>query len=188
MNKTDFENKLKEIHIQSYQWALSQVSYQKEIAEEILQEAYIKAFNNRESFKDKSSFKTWLYTIIKNTAIDHFRKQNRRNELNVVALKDAKNAKTATQEKRIRQKGDREAADHILSSLSKREKEVVELIMYQDLSPTEAAEIMGVSRGSVNTYLKRAKEALKNKIEKERKSPTGPSFEKTYTYNIKKIA
>jgi RNA polymerase sigma-70 factor (ECF subfamily) len=188
MKREEFEKQLADNHIQSFQWTLAQTNYQREIAEEVLQDAYIKAFNNLNSFKGNSSFKTWLYAIIKNTAIDYFRKNNRRAELNVVALEDAKSSKTATQEKRLRAKGDQAAAEHILQSLSKREKEVVELIMYQDLSVTEAAEIMRVSRGSVNTYLKRAKEALKNKIQSERNSPSGPSFEKTYTYNIKKVA
>ena len=72
----------------------------------------------------------------------------------------------------------------MILKLSAREQEVIELIMYQDLSVIEAAEIMDVSRSSVNSYLVRAKKNLKDLILEERKRPTGPSFEKSFTYNI----
>lgn len=188
MKRSEFEKKLRDIHPNSFQWALNQCHFQTELAEEILQDSYLKALNNLDSFSEKSSFKTWLFTIIKNTAIDHFRKQNRRNELDHVAFQDIKSYKSATQEKRLRSKGNKEAATHLLSQLSKREKEVVELVMYQELSVTEAAEIMGVSRGSVNTYLKRAKENLKDKIEEGKNKSDIPNFEHSYTRNIKKVS
>lgn len=187
MTDNEFEQKLESIHKECFHWSLSLCHYDEPLAEEVLQDAYLKAFKNKESFNGKASFKTWVFTIIKNASIDYFRKVNRRAELNEVAFKDVKVAKTATQEKRYRAKGDEAAVKHIVQNLSAREQEVVELIMYQDLSVTEAAEVMDVSRASVNSYLKRAKTNLKDIILKERQRPSGPSFEKSYTYNISDI-
>lgn len=187
MEDSKFEKELESIHKQCFHWALSLCHYDEPLAEEVLQDAYLKAFKSKESFNGNASFKTWVFTIIKNASIDYFRKTNRRAELDEVAFQDVKQAKTATQEKRLRAKGDQAAVEHIVQNLSPREQEVVELIMYQDLSVTEAAEVMDVSRASVNSYLKRAKTNLKDLILKERQRPTGPSFEKSYTYNISDI-
>ena len=44
-------------------------------AEDITQDAFVKAFRNLNSFRGNSSFYTWLYRIAFNTAVSHFRKQ-----------------------------------------------------------------------------------------------------------------
>lgn len=47
----------------------------RETAEDLMQEVYIKVLHSYERFEGKSSEKTWLFSIARNTAIDHFRKQ-----------------------------------------------------------------------------------------------------------------
>jgi RNA polymerase sigma factor (sigma-70 family) len=48
----------------------------KEISEDITQDVFMKAWEKRDSFKKhKSSIRTWLYVIAKNTVIDYYRKQ-----------------------------------------------------------------------------------------------------------------
>lgn len=187
MKRDEFEKELHENHKKSYQWALS-ICKNPELAEEILQESYLKALNSLDNFSSKSSFKTWLFSIIKNTSYDYFRKQSRRQELDEDFLRGEKKSKTASQERRFRQKGDKEAATYLLEQLSKREREVIELVIYQGLKIKEAAEVMGVSLGSASSYLKRAKKSLKGHVLKERQNPKGPSFEQTFTHHIKKSA
>ncbi len=45
-------------------------------AEDLVQEVYIRVLKSYQDFEGKSSEKTWLFSIAKNVAIDHFRKQN----------------------------------------------------------------------------------------------------------------
>lgn len=187
MSPEEFEKEVKKLHDNCYQWSLS-ICKQPELAEEVLQESYLKAFNSLESFNEDSSLKTWLFTIIRNTSYDLFRKTSRRNELDEDFLRGEKKASTALQERKLRAKGDREAAQYLLEKLSKREREVIELTVYQGLKIREAAEVMGVTLGSASSYLKRAKKSLKGEVLKERQNPKGPSFEKTYTLQIKKAA
>lgn len=47
----------------------------KEQAEDLVQEVFMRVLKTQSGFKGKSSEKTWLYTIAKNIAVDHFRKQ-----------------------------------------------------------------------------------------------------------------
>ncbi|CAG9622039.1 RNA polymerase sigma factor [Sutcliffiella rhizosphaerae] len=56
-----------------YQFALY-YSNSKEAAEEITQETFIKSYRNINQLKNKSKYKTWLFSIAKNTAIDYIRK------------------------------------------------------------------------------------------------------------------
>jgi RNA polymerase sigma-70 factor (ECF subfamily) len=44
-------------------------------AEDLTQETFIKVFKNYEKFQKKSSFKTWIFSIAKNIAMDHFQKR-----------------------------------------------------------------------------------------------------------------
>lgn len=46
------------------------------LAEDILQEVFIKAYKNYGEFKEKSSLKTWIFTITQNTTVDYLRKKN----------------------------------------------------------------------------------------------------------------
>lgn len=46
----------------------------RETAEDLVQEVYIRVFKSHDRFEGKSSTRTWLYSIARNTAIDHFRK------------------------------------------------------------------------------------------------------------------
>lgn len=49
----------------------------REFAEDLVQEVYIRVMRSYSRFEGKSSLKTWLLSIARNVAIDHFRKENR---------------------------------------------------------------------------------------------------------------
>ena len=46
-----------------------------QVAEDLTQETFIKAWKNLKSYDQKRSFKTWIFTIAKNTAFDYFKKK-----------------------------------------------------------------------------------------------------------------
>ena len=51
---------------------------QKEIAEDIVQETFLSAYQSYDNFQNKSSVKTWLFSILKHKIADHFRLQYKR--------------------------------------------------------------------------------------------------------------
>ncbi len=60
-----------------YAFTMAKVG-QKEIAEDIVQETFLSAFQSYDNFQNKSSAKTWLFSILKHKIADHFRLQYKR--------------------------------------------------------------------------------------------------------------
>ena len=99
------EQDLKEIHPFCFNWAMSCVHWKEELAEEILQESYYKAIKNYHQFQPGTSLKAWIFTIIRNTAIDYFRKSGEFLEYqDEVSYKEVDYFQTATQERRFKEK------------------------------------------------------------------------------------
>ncbi len=69
-----FQDLYEKYHQEVFQFLFYMVK-NRETAEDLMQEVYIKVLHSYERFEGKSSEKTWLYSIARNTAIDHFRKQ-----------------------------------------------------------------------------------------------------------------
>lgn len=57
-----------------YRWAVFKVK-DRAVAQDLVQETFISAYKARESFHKKSKVKTWLFSILKNKIIDHFRRR-----------------------------------------------------------------------------------------------------------------
>src|SRR6202171_1973292 len=59
---------LEEHHVQSYGWALSCCGRRRDEAENVLQLVYVKVLSGKAVFEGKTSFKTWLFAVIRKTA------------------------------------------------------------------------------------------------------------------------
>jgi len=187
--QNELKKQLNELYSISFNWALSCCNYHTETAEEVLQESYIKALKSIDKFKGQSQLKTWLFTIIRNTSHDIHRKLARNNEITEDYLKDAKLVKTATQELRFQKSRDRVTILELMEKLSSREKEILELVVYQDMKIKDAAEIMGITLGSASSYLKRAKNNMRGLIEKPViQQQDSANFEQTWTYSLELLS
>ncbi|WP_394579745.1 RNA polymerase sigma factor SigX [Cytobacillus firmus] len=69
-----FDELYKKYHQDVFQFLFYMVK-NKELAEDLVQEVYIRVLKSYERFEGKSSEKTWLFSIARNVAIDSFRKQ-----------------------------------------------------------------------------------------------------------------
>ena len=69
---------LEKHHREGYVWALNCCWQNHAAAEEVLQKVYVKILDGRARFRGEASFKTWFLTLIRNTAVDHWREENRR--------------------------------------------------------------------------------------------------------------
>ena len=67
---------LQQIRIQMLTFAQLQVN-QADLAEDLVQEAFLSAFKNLANFKHQSAFKTWIFAILKNKIIDYLRQKGR---------------------------------------------------------------------------------------------------------------
>jgi RNA polymerase sigma factor (sigma-70 family) len=73
MSQLQFENSLLELRKKLHYYALSLTS-DAEKANDLLQETMLKALTNRDKFATDSNFKAWVYTIMKNTFINEYRR------------------------------------------------------------------------------------------------------------------
>src|SRR5258708_9778583 len=73
MTGEPIERGLEELHPASAGWALSCCRWDSEEAEEVLQMTYLKILDGRARFDERSSFKTWLFGVIRRTAAERRR-------------------------------------------------------------------------------------------------------------------
>jgi RNA polymerase sigma-70 factor (ECF subfamily) len=167
MDLPELRAKIEENHADCYAWALRCCDNRIEEAEDVLQSTYLKILDGRACFGEQSSFKTWIFSVIRNTALDeHRRRWLRRLGL----LRYENNGKEDCRHPQPAESLDRSQRQvlfrKVLAKLPRRQREVLHLVFYQELTLQEAAVVMGVSVGSARTHYDRGKQRLRQDLEK----------------------
>ncbi len=133
-----------------------------EAAKDILQEAFIKAYSNLNDYDSTYSFSTWIYRIVHNETMSHFRKQ--KNRPHVVEESSFYLFETIPDELDIVGEADMklrgQAVSAALARVEPRYKEVLVLRFFEDKSYDEIANILRIPNGTVATYIARGKREL----------------------------
>ncbi len=143
------------LHDASFSWALRCCDFKRDLAEEVLQNVYLKVLDNKALFRGESSFKTWLFSVIRVTA-----HEMRRSQMSKI-IGNEKFRRMDVAEEKSEETLDVKA---LFSELSEKQAQLMELVFYHDLTLEEAAHTMGISMGTASTHYKRAKEILKQKL------------------------
>jgi RNA polymerase sigma-70 factor (ECF subfamily) len=109
-----------------------------ELAEDIVQETFVKVFRKIHLFEGRSSFKSWLYQIALNTG----RNKLRSNRLEIVSMDHVQLSTKATAESTLVENDIREILKIEVARLPDRQRMALELRIYEDLSFQEIADIM----------------------------------------------
>jgi RNA polymerase sigma-70 factor, ECF subfamily len=143
-------------------------------AEDIAQEAFVKAYRNLPSFRGASTFQTWLYRIAGNLTIDAVRRRRRReNTFSLDAPVDTEEgAMTRELEDvslpgpsgRVESSETRRQVHQAIQQLSPKLRSVVVLYELQGLSYEEIADILGCPLGTIKSRLFNARMELKDKL------------------------
>lgn len=146
---------------------LLQRTRQKELAQDLAQDTFLKAFNGLASFKGKSSIKTWLYTIAHHTFINWYRRETKfsRHSLEEIFSLEQKTYKNPEDE--FARKIEQVRLLSAIYSLKEDFQTVLILREYQGLSYDEIAEVTGWTLAKVKTNLHRAKLELRKYIRKQ---------------------
>src|ERR1700752_5479051 len=75
MEISELKDELEKLHSASFGWALSCCRRDRTEAEEVLQTVYLKILEGKARFRGESSLKTWLFAVIRKTAIGEYRKK-----------------------------------------------------------------------------------------------------------------
>lgn len=123
-------------------------------AEDVLQEALIKALRSVERFERRSAVRTWLYRIVVNAALDRLRRDAARP---TTPLEDVDPPDPVDESQRA---GDRMDVLAALSRLGPDQRAAVVLVHVEGLSVSEAAEVLQVPEGTVKSRCSRARAQL----------------------------
>lgn len=159
----DLDETLRSLHSASFQWALHCTGGRRADAEDALQAAYVALFDGSAKFGGQSSFKTFLFGVIRNKARSVRRSQKPGRLVRLeVADEPAVDEVGARELERAEQ---RRAIRHALLDLSPKQREVLELVFYHDLTIEEAAQVMDIQLGTARTHYKRGKNALRDNLD-----------------------
>ena len=135
-------------------------------AQEITQETFIAALRSLPRYKEKQSFKAWLYVIALNQSRSHLRKRKFLDKLKAAttSLFRLETQKQASPEETIIHAEKEAAIWNEINKLDERHRIVLLLRYFQELSVAEISEILNVSEGTIHSRLYTARERLRNAL------------------------
>lgn len=135
-------------------------------AEELTEDTFFKIMVKKPRFNKSASFKTWLYTIGKNMALDYLRKNSKHIKASEEELEKAA-LEQAGFERGIIRDENMLAVHRAMDKLPEQYQQVLRLTFFEEFDNGEAAEIMQKTKRQIEMLIYRAKQALKAQLEKE---------------------
>ncbi len=165
----DLEEQLQAHHTACYGWALHCCRWDRHEAEDVLQMSYLKVLDGRARFAGRSSLRSWLFGVIRRTAAEH-RRQNALRGLRLDRWRASITAQRSAAPDPERDLVRTEESNRILAALNglpSRQREVLHLVFYQDMTIGEAAQVIGVSLGTARTHYERGKKNMRQLLQRE---------------------
>ena len=135
-------------------------------AEELTEDTFVLLGTKKPKYKGKSSFKTWLYAIGRNIAIDYIRKNSKKVCISIDETPEMTDDEACIEEAYI-QKEQQITVHRAMRKLPQNYQQVLWLIYFEEFSNKEAAKIMKKSLRSFESMLYRARKSLKSQLETE---------------------
>jgi RNA polymerase sigma-70 factor (ECF subfamily) len=157
---SSFEDELARLHPDAFGWARCCGGGGRSEAEEVLQTAYLRALSGAARFAGRSSLETWLYGVVRRVASE----RRRRSALGrLVLLRWAARGETAGPgpAEAVERASEAERLRRALARLSRRQRELLHLVLYQELTIAEAGAVLGIGAGSARTHYSRGKARLR---------------------------
>lgn len=143
----------------------------REEAQEIAQDALLKALKNMNRFDPRYKFSTWVYRITRNQAIDHKRRQRPTAELNEAITPDPGHANPEgtgmrSPEVRAMRSQENQLLHRALATLGEKYREIIVLYHFSGLSYADIATTLDIPQGTVMNRLFRARNKLREAMVK----------------------
>ena len=140
----------------------------REDAEEVSQDIFVKAYRSLADFKGTAKFSTWLYTIVNTTCITFLRKKR----LDIKSLDDERTFEVADSQdsgfgaNQVEQKSRLNMVNRAIAMLGPDDAEIITLFYKNEQSLDEISQILGIEVNTAKVRLHRARTRLKEKMEK----------------------
>lgn len=156
-----------------------------EDAEDLAQEAFVRAYQSIAGFKGESGFGSWLYRLAKNICIDFLRREKRREKSSLTYLDEGGNAvdievpdERFAPDRALEQRQTAEAIGRGLDTLTPEHRDILILREIHGKSYDEIAEALGLTAGTVKSRISRARMVLcKFLLEDGNFSPSNSSIQ-----------
>jgi len=155
----DLDAELARHHKAAFGWALACCRWDRSAAEDVLQTAYLKIVDGRARFADQSRFRAFLFGVIRRTAGEERRRRIIRRTVSLGLATDHVTDGDALDS--IERGESTQRLVEALKMLPTRQREVLHLVFYNELTIAEAAGVMHVSLGSARVHYERGKARLR---------------------------
>jgi RNA polymerase sigma-70 factor (ECF subfamily) len=156
----ELRKQLERVHADCFGWAMSCCGRDRNDAEEVLQNVYLRVLDGRARYDARSSFRTWLFGVIRRTAASERRKAWLRGILLAREAESFARDVLMPPDRNVEREEARDGLRRALTRLARRQREVLQLVFYHELTVEEAAAVMRVSVGSARTHYARGKANL----------------------------
>lgn len=136
-----------------------------DLADELIQELFLKIWEKRDQINPEQAFKAYLYTIAENLVYDHFRKVARDKKTQEKFRQITTELYTHTEEDLLN-KESREMMDQAIATLPPQRRAAFVLCKIEGKSYEQAAQIMGISASTVSNHLVKANISIRAYLNK----------------------
>ncbi|MCA9327398.1 RNA polymerase sigma factor [Candidatus Saccharibacteria bacterium] len=128
-------------------------------AADVVQDTFIKAYQNLRSYKPEYKFSSWIYRIAHNETMNAVRKNKHHSDADISTLPEL--AYDPHLAERIDRGFLKKDVRQCLEALEPKYREVVQLVYFEQMKYDEASDVLHVPTSTVGVWLKRAKDKLR---------------------------
>lgn len=166
MSEEKTQEKGLKIMMDTYQsrlyWYIRRIIVDEDLAKDILQETFIKAYRNFHQFKKESKLYTWLYRIASNEALQQFNKMSKMQKVDTDIAETYLESQIAEEE--INEEELQKLLEEAIQKLPEKQRMVFTLRYYDDLTYEEMSKILDMSVNTLKTNYHYARERVEQYI------------------------
>jgi RNA polymerase sigma-70 factor (ECF subfamily) len=155
MTPADIRAEIERLHPAGFAWSMACCGRDRPTAEDVLQTSYLKILDGRARYEGRSSFKTFLFGVIRRTA-----SEERRRTVLARLFRGRVPAPGAASTRDDAGPVDRLAFRGALTRLPRRQREVLELVLSFGMTLQESAQTLAISPGAASVHYDRGKKRL----------------------------
>ena len=135
-------------------------------AEEVLQDAFLKAYRSLNSFKGEAKFSTWFYRIVYNSALTKLSSKRRKIEQEMSSIEDHHDLMDSFNSIETEKKNISEIINDLINLLPEKYSTIITLFYLNGLTCEEISETMNITLSNVKVLLYRSRNAMRDMIVK----------------------
>ncbi len=151
---------LEAMHDQVFGWALSRCDFDRTVAEDLVQQAYVELLTGKAKFEERSSLKTFVFSVVQNLAKGRYRRMASRMRLVQVVKQNTLESSIAAPTR-----DENPGLWQAVQELPQRQRDIIELVFCREMTIEDASRVMGVTTGTGRVHYDRAKKALRTKLD-----------------------